>query len=472
MSEPGGTSPHPDQRDPHRNPQTWPHDFGPGLQATWRLAQPDTRAAQGLPGLELHGPGAPGTDRRAPETGQPRHVGPDDRTRPLDRLAYVDASAPRHAAVAPVYDDHEPVVSRGTMVNDSPLADPPKTTERAAPIEGNAPTEPAAPIEFTERAAPTETGGPMLPPAVSVTPSEAMGAFTAYSVGDPGRAASGVVPLPDRENWHRRDSVFDGFTLVGPDTAPLAVLRAASVRGLSHRSFGRTRQDEYGYQVTPDGRYLVLCVADGISAGSRSHQAAEVAARTGVTLLVNELTHRAPVDLDWDHTLREVAGHIVAFARKRLPSGEGMPAEEVVGWMGTTATYAVVDLADEVLDVYVVMVGDSSAWVLAEDGWHPMSAVKNADADIATSAVEALPKLAQRPRVPLRARVRPGQALVLMTDGVGDPLHAGTGAVGQFLAEAWREPPHDVAFVGQVGFHRRTFDDDRTVVAVWPTARS
>lgn len=55
------------------------------------------------------------------------------------------------------------------------------------------------------------------------------------------------------------------------------------MRGLSHRAYGKPRQDEYGYRLTSDGRFLVLCVADRLSSGSRSHMAAEVAVRTGVT---------------------------------------------------------------------------------------------------------------------------------------------------------------------------------------------
>ncbi|WP_158075702.1 protein phosphatase 2C domain-containing protein [Actinokineospora bangkokensis] len=297
-----------------------------------------------------------------------------------------------------------------------------------------------------------------------------VGGFEPYSVGDPGRAASMVVPLPDTENWHRRDSVFDGFTLHLPQERPAAVVRAASIRGLAHRASGKPRQDEYAYQLSQDGRFLVLCVADGISSGARSHQAAEVAARTGVALVAKELTSTPPDSLDWDHLVREVAGHIVKFARTRLPGGEELTPEQVVSVMGTTATYAVLDLLS--LEVDAVMVGDTSIWVLTRDQWVPLTAVKNADSDIATSAVEALPVVTARGRTPLRSRLRPGEALVLMSDGVGDPLGRGTGAVGRFLAGAWQNPPHEIDFAAQVAFSKRSFDDDRTVVAVWPVAPS
>jgi serine/threonine protein phosphatase PrpC len=336
--------------------------------------------------------------------------------------------------------------------------EPPRPEESTAPLAADVPDGPGR-----HRAEDSEERPDSESPAWA-------GAHVPYSVGDPGRAAAEVVSVPDPENWYRRDTVVDGFA-VCRQGRPVVELRAAGLRGLSHRAYGRTRQDEYAYQVTADGRYLVMCVADGLSSGSWSHYAAEVAARTGVTLLVNELERTLPADLDWDRLVGEVAGHIVTFARRRLPDGEGMAVSEVVGRMATTATYAVVDLTEEVLDVHVVSVGDSSAWVLGESGWQPMAEVKNADADVHSSAVCALPMVPALPIPRRHARVAPGDVLVLMTDGVGDPLYTGTGEVGRFLAEAWRTPPTDLAFAAQVGFHKRTYDDDRAVVAVWPLRR-
>jgi hypothetical protein len=50
---------------------------------------------------------------------------------------------------------------------------------------------------------------------------------------------------------------------------------------------------------------------------------------------------------------------------------------------------------------------------------------------------------------------------------VDTPLGAGTGEVGRVLADLWAAPPEMLDFAAQVGFARRTFDDDRTVVGVW-----
>ena len=59
-------------------------------------------------------------------------------------------------------------------------------------------------------------------------------------------------------------------------------------------------------------------------------------------------------------------------------------------------------------------------------------------------------------------------ALFLMTDGVADPLGAGSGEVGRVLGQWWAQPPNEFEFGAQAAFARRSFDDDRTVVGVWP----
>jgi hypothetical protein len=306
---------------------------------------------------------------------------------------------------------------------------------------------------------------------------ERQGQFFVYAVGDPGRAPAGVVPVADLAWPERRDTVVDGFSLTGPEGDEIVRVRAASVRGLSHRWSGQVRQDDYGWRVTKDGRYLVVCVADGVSAGPLSHVAAARAALSGTHFLCHLLLEHDPASLPWDRLLADVAHDIVENGARMLWADVGDPAEipvrAVAEQMATTALFAIFDLraVDGVHDVTLVPVGDSSAWVLTADGeWTPRQPVKNAGAEVHSSAVFALPMTPTRPVVPIRTCVRAGEVLVLMTDGVGDPLGGGGGEVGRFLADAWRRPPADLEFAAQVGFVRKTFDDDRTAFAVWPVA--
>ena len=311
----------------------------------------------------------------------------------------------------------------------------------------------------------------------AVTPGvpERQGHYFVYAVGDPGRAPAGVVPVADLDWPQQPDTVVDGFSVTGVDAGEIVRVRAASIRGLAHRWRGQLRQDEYGWRVTSDRRHLVVCVADGVSDGPLSHIAAGCAARYGVDLLSWLLRDSEPADLPWDYVLDEVAGAIVRTGVPMLwPEVEdpaAVPIRSVAEQMATTALYAVIDLTpvDGRHEVTLLPVGDTSAWVLGGDGrWEPQQPVKNAGADVHSSSVFALPMTPTAPVLPVRTTVGAGEALVLMTDGVGDPLAAGTGEVGRFLAGAWQRPPADLEFAAQVGFVRRTYDDDRTAFAVWP----
>ncbi len=299
-----------------------------------------------------------------------------------------------------------------------------------------------------------------------------------FAVGDPGRAALRTVPIPDESAWDRRDTVLDGVTLLD-GRKHVGVVRAASVRGLAHRAYGTVRQDEYGYRRTKDGRHLVLAVADGVSSGKLSHLAAAILARKGTELLADQVAATGPAALRWPDFIRVMANRVESRGRRLLadrgtPNAESVPVRAVAELLASTVLYAVVDLVpvNGVHEVQVLSVGDSSAWVLREGGrWEPQHAVKNDGAVLHSSSVHALPLLSGTEPVPVRTTVAPGEALVLMTDGIGDPLAGGTGEVGRFLTEVWSTPPASgLEFAAHVGFARRSFDDDRTAVAFWPVA--
>ncbi|MCT2588267.1 protein phosphatase 2C domain-containing protein [Actinophytocola gossypii] len=291
-------------------------------------------------------------------------------------------------------------------------------------------------------------------------------------IGDPGRAAATVVPRPDGRFPFHNDIVADAARVPGPAGGELHLL-AASVRGLSHLYYGKVRQDAFGHLVTRDGRWLVAAVADGVSAGSHSHVAAEIVTRLGCRLLVEQLDDRPAAELDWRAVLDGVGGEIVRHARQRLGLVDST-LPDVAGRLAATALFAVVAVDPaETGDrpVHVMSLGDTSAWVLrpgAPPAWDPLQAVKNDGSVVASAATMALPGVPVELAPPVTTSLTPGEALVLMSDGVGDPLGGGTGEVGEYLAGAWREPPDPFTFIAQVGFRRRTYDDDRTVLAVWP----
>lgn len=285
-----------------------------------------------------------------------------------------------------------------------------------------------------------------------------------YSIGDRGMAAD-VEGLPALVAGGQPDALVDAGA-VGD-----LVVRLASVRGAGHRYDATVRQDDAGVAVAgPDGSWLVVAVADGVSAGRLSHLAARAVVRGALRLLGDRLDAGAtPAELDWDEIIGTLAAQVLLLAR-RESGDEALEARDAARVMASTVALAVVPTAaeaDGARTATVVPVGDTSAWVLrAGTTWEPVTAVKNAGEAVASSATIALPLL---PTEVATAAVvlGPGDALVVMTDGVGDPLGDGTGEVAATLAAWWAAPPSRWAFAAQVDFGRRSHTDDRSAVGVW-----
>ncbi|GIJ63540.1 protein phosphatase 2C domain-containing protein [Virgisporangium aurantiacum] len=295
------------------------------------------------------------------------------------------------------------------------------------------------------------------------------GCSVPYVVGEEGAAAQRVVARPAVDFPEQRDIVVDGVTFHNDAGEPVAQVRAASIRGLSHRYYGKPRQDAYAFRATADGHWLVVAVADGVSAGAYSHMAAEIVTDVGCRLLAE----RGADQVDWDRLLRDLASWILARGRAVIVAEAELSDREVAEHMSATALFAVVALRPSESDarsVHCLAVGDTGAWILGpgqESPWRAVTGQKADEDGVASSATLALPLTVVAPTAAKAETLTPGTALVLVTDGIGDPLGDGTGEVGRFLATMWARPPSALEFAAQVDFARRSYDDDRTAVVVW-----
>jgi hypothetical protein len=175
-------------------------------------------------------------------------------------------------------------------------------------------------------------------------------------------------------------------------------------------------------------------------------------------------------DTDWSAMFKSTAWALneVACAVLGLAAPDPLRAEEQ---LATTLVCAVVEPSGAGLRAYVVSAGDSAAWLLASGefvelvGGKPAASVEG----VASSAVVGLPRVPTEV-VPAVIDVGVGEVLLVGTDGIGDPLGAGHGGVGNLFRQVLTQPvvPSLIEFAHAVDFSRETFDDDRTLVAVWP----
>jgi hypothetical protein len=309
------------------------------------------------------------------------------------------------------------------------------------------------------------------------------------AIGDAGRQTE-VVAAPGPLTVGIADTELD-FATVDP-----FVVRACATRGLGHRHSGTPRQDAFA--IACDEKWLVVAVADGVSQCEWSHVAATTAARATCKLVLGQAGRTDSID--WPDVSRRVSLRIVKEAEYRqlvdVARDAGTPDTGVDGAGGPDA--AGVDHIDDrvarcrrimsctlVVGVVgrrpgelggfpvelAVLAGDSGAYVLDDAGLRRAAGGKDdGDSPITSSAVRPLPGIVTPERTTFI--LGEDQVLLLVTDGLGDPIGDGTGEVGRELARRWRQPPTIDRFLLDVNFLRRTFDDDRTAVALWPLPRT
>jgi hypothetical protein len=227
-------------------------------------------------------------------------------------------------------------------------------------------------------------------------------------------------------------------------------VRAASTRGFAHRCDGDVRQDAVGVSA-PAGRVVLAAVADGVGAAADAHHGARLAVRHALGYLTWAMPD-GPLDTV------DVAAAVHAADRA---VGRAGPAPR---HRSTTLTVAAVDVSPGAGGhaFRVARVGDSPAFVLAGGVFRPL--FDGSEGEIRDPATDSLPAPAG-PVGRVAGVLAPGEALVLASDGIGVPLRE-TDA-GAYLADAWAEPPGPVAFLHQLQFNLRSYDDDRTAAVVW-----
>jgi Protein phosphatase 2C len=274
---------------------------------------------------------------------------------------------------------------------------------------------------------------------------------------EPSAIGEGYRSLP-----FRPDVVIDGWS------TEAMTLRGVSQRGHLHRHNGAPRQDDFAAHRLPDGRVIVL-VADGVSGAPQSHLGASTVTKQAAEWLHSHLG--ADVGhTDWLALFKSTAWALNERAQTLLGLDAPDPvcAEEQ---LATTLVCVVIEPAGGGgLRAYVVGAGDSVAWLLCGGQFIQVFGGKAvSDSGIASSAVVGLPRVPTEV-VPVVVDVADGDVLLIGTDGIGDPLGTGQGGVGNLFREVLTKPcvPSLIEFAHAVDFSREAFDDDRTLVAVWP----
>jgi serine/threonine protein phosphatase PrpC len=251
-------------------------------------------------------------------------------------------------------------------------------------------------------------------------------------------------------------------------------VRAASVRGDSHRYQGEPRQDSLAVvrlgAPGADG-LLLLAVADGVGSAARSHVGSQEACRLAAMELdglSGELseTLRAGDRPRFAALADTVVGRVATLLAHRARELGDDPAASA-----TTLRALLVPLDPRVRTRGFLAVGDGGTALLRAGAWNLSLTDPEHDGDgMIDTRTAALPH-GHRARARLLAPALPGDVLVLCTDGLSTPL-AGDAGMRDFLGSGWGTGtvPAPADFLWQLQYRVKSYDDDRTAVVLWEAA--
>lgn len=271
--------------------------------------------------------------------------------------------------------------------------------------------------------------------------------------GEQGR----LLPIPRKvakqseDPWgHVPDTAVEWADLEG------LTVRGVSVRGHSHRWEGSVRQDQLAIGEVDD--FLVCAVADGLGSQPESHIGSALAARLAVAwakagdLLSDEVTEFDCQEIstaleaeakEWEVDPVAVSTTLTFAAIRRTPSEneDGTPC-----WTAAVA-----------------QIGDSPAYILRNGTWSALATDESAGTGL-SNVVDPLP---QHSRATVwQVELEPGDVLALTTDGVGallEDVPDFAEAIGRRWAERPLSPSELLYYVDAAV---KTYDDDRTLLAI------
>ena len=174
---------------------------------------------------------------------------------------------------------------------------------------------------------------------------------------------------------------------------------------------------------------------------------------------------------DWTARRAAVAGVDAVVAATGPPAtrlAAGLAAANAAAAEGgaTTLVLGVIDRAGE---VRLLRVGDSTAFLLSDEGRSWREVFPPPDDDAVATATAALPADELEPEV-ASVMLATEDVILLATDGVGDPWRDGPATVAPVLAAALAGRPDPLQLAQLASFSRRGCHDDRTMLVVWRRA--
>ncbi|PWK65221.1 serine/threonine protein phosphatase PrpC [Streptomyces sp. CG 926] len=231
---------------------------------------------------------------------------------------------------------------------------------------------------------------------------------------------------------------------------------------------GEERHDAYVVRTDPALPWIVAVVADGVSSSMNAGEAAAEAVAHAGQLVLDRLRSEGPPDgPHWwtgvfERTAIAIAAHTEGLPRREPPAARRRMMEPSPA---ATTLAVLVAPAEPTRDLrlFSAVVGDSRILRLHDGAWSALLDAR--DSTTGSDRVQTLPRHPEA-MCATESVWRQDEVLVLATDGFADAIGPAS-PLALALADRWRRPPSLPGFLRDVDFRKATYNDDRTVIALW-----
>ena len=290
----------------------------------------------------------------------------------------------------------------------------------------------------------------------------------------------GSVPWWSDKNWWKVAESGEGNDVrahVG--TIGDLALAVTSVRGHKHRLGGAVNQDSYATRTVTleDGRsFIIIVVCDGMGSAQFSSYGARLFSQNMSNILAMTISkdpdgYQELLVKYQTETLDHVSESVFKYRVDEIDAPSISNDQITVRDIQCTMTFAIVpafaqDESDKTRYATMGFIGDSPAFLLENEDWHRIDENKDGSG-IWSSATEGA--INSEAMLLQEVAMRPGSALLLTSDGVGNYIRfeEKSTSLGQDLATRWAQPVGMLEFIRDVSFETQSADDDRTAAVIW-----
>ena len=265
----------------------------------------------------------------------------------------------------------------------------------------------------------------------------------------------------DKNKYHKPDLIADIAQI------EKLLFMGASLRGESHYAYEGVRQDSFSLEDYKCGEkhYVIASIADGVGNAVYSDQFSDLLVNNISIGIKAQLSKCFYLDkIDWEYISNYIWKVSLEYCKRKTGSDD--PTEYYGKW-ASTLEFIVIDASDCDNNefVHVTIAGDGGSYLIDKNDWYAIKNSKQIEGQYISNDVACLPSKPIKPVLKRKGRLKRGEMLFLVTDGLGDCIEESPG-FRLFLGDKLKNAINLPAFISVICTSIDQMDDDKTGILI------